>query len=997
MKRKLDKRLSLGIALIIVVVFSLSYLFVMNNGQYESKVVINGFASIGNIKEKEIIKLDGTWEFYPNELIDPDEDFSLYDDSKIYVNVPRQKNNNNIDSNYSYGTYRTKVNINDDLYGLKLRIIKSAYRVFANGDEILSLGQVGSDEKTHVKDSRYQLGIISSKNDEIELVLHLSNFERQKGGIFSSVELGQAENMVSIDKNHSLIEFMFSINLITLGIYFFFLYINRKDAKFLKYYSFMSISAAFILFLLNEQVLRSILGFNYTMRTNLQNISLSSFILNLFLFVASLYPKYVRREVKQFVILTVCGGILLYLFSEGIFGFSLPIIIMFLYSSGIIFIVFYILKILYKATKNKARGYVVTVFLIFNLTLAFLIMVAKTLLIIDLGYIQHILFTISNLSAMYLVSVNYRYDYEYALDLSKSVEITEMNNSAFMNSLSRNVLKPLKSRVKDFDDILINDSSQMSSESVERFRFVRNQTQEVVYLLDNITKAFYTDATHEYHLEVSNFKDLIEESLERITVSMNLGPVRIVNKFNFDAYVNVDENNIKNALYHIVRNSLDNISNVGVIQIDGEIVGDMVFIYIDDDGVGIAPEHLPHIFDRFYKVNSNNEERFGLGLPITKNIIENHFGTINIQSTPHYGTRVMISLPLLTSEVDVYDHDETLELSIVKQDLNFNVMVVSQDEIMINYLKKSYKNLYIFAYQRHDSEKLAENVLKNSIDVLVLDYNHVQLVKDQTAKYIRKYTDMLNTPILMVAPQQVILDLWFQHQINVNDFIESPVDYRNFILKINNLYKSKKAIESGVEKEFRYLHSQISPHFLYNTLNTIIGLSYVDSEKAREGLLNISVYLRAKLDVFNAEIFVPIEEELEVIRSYLEIENLRYEDKVKTSIEVDDNLNFKVPPLMIQNVVENSFKHAFDLKETGNELKITIKLQDGMHIINIIDNGKGMDEIAIRQIYEAKTKGFGYRNTMKRLSLIQGSSINIESKLNQGTNIEIRLPEVTHD
>lgn len=997
MKRKLDRRLSLGIALIIVVVFSLSYLFVMNNGQYESKVVINGFASIGNIKEKEIVKLDGTWEFYPNELIDPNEDFSLYDDSKIYTSVPRQQVQSDMDKTTKYGTFRTQVHVNDDMYGLKLRMVRSAYRVFVNGEEVLSLGTLGTNKEVHKTDSRYQLAVFDLHGDTLDLVLQFSNFDIQKGGIFSSIELGQADHMIQVDKNKNMVELIYSTGLITLGLYFFFLYINRNDAQFLKYYSLMSISAALILLLLNEQVLREFFDFDYSTRILMQSVSLSMFVVNLFLFVSTLYVKYVNQPIKKTVVYLVWFAIFIFLIYHYIFKVSVSILIMGLFAGSIIFIVSYILVILFRAVKDQARGYVISVFLIFNLTMTIIIMIAKATLTINLGYIQHILFTISNLSAMYLVSVNYRYDYEYALDLSKSVEITEMNNSAFMNSLSRNVLKPLRSRVKDFDDILINDSSQMSSESVERFRFVRNQTQEVVYLLDNITKAFYTDATHEYHLEVSNFKDLIEESLERITVSMNLGPVRIVNKFNFDAYVNVDENNIKNALYHIVRNSLDNISNVGVIQIDGEIVGDMVFIYIDDDGVGIAPEHLPHIFDRFYKVNSNNEERFGLGLPITKNIIENHFGTINIQSTPHYGTRVMISLPLLTSEVDVYDHDETLELSIVKQDLNFNVMVVSQDKIMINYLKKSYKNLYIFAYQRHDSEKLAENVLKNSIDVLVLDYNHVQLVKDQTAKYIRKYTDMLNTPILMVAPQQVILDLWFQHQINVNDFIESPVDYRNFILKINNLYKSKKAIESGVEKEFRYLHSQISPHFLYNTLNTIIGLSYVDSEKAREGLLNISVYLRAKLNVFNAEIFVPIEEELEVIRSYLEIENLRYEDKVKTSIEVDDNLNFKVPPLMIQNVVENSFKHAFDLKETGNELKITIKLQDGMHIINIIDNGKGMDETAIRQIYEAKTKGFGYRNTMKRLSLIQGSSINIESKLNQGTNIEIRLPEVTHD
>src|SRR5699024_12784281 len=86
----------------------------------------------------------------------------------------------------------------------------------------------------------------------------------------------------------------------------------------------------------------------------------------------------------------------------------------------------------------------------------------------------------------------------------------------------------------------------------------------------------------------------------------------------------------------------------------------------------------------------------------------------------------------------------------------------------------------------------------------------------------------------------------------------------------------KSSVEEDLNREFKYFYSQISPHFLYNTLNTIIGISYTDSEKTMKTLYNLSIYLRAKLDVFDTELFVPIHTEIDVIKSYLNIEKLRH-------------------------------------------------------------------------------------------------------------------------
>ena len=193
----------------------------------------------------------------------------------------------------------------------------------------------------------------------------------------------------------------------------------------------------------------------------------------------------------------------------------------------------------------------------------------------------------------------------------------------------------------------------------------------------------------------------------------------------------------------------------------------------------------------------------------------------------------------------------------------------------------------------------------------------------------------------------------------------------------------------------KYFYSQISPHFLYNTLNSIIGISYIDSEKARKGLNNLAIYFRGKLDIHRKKGLVPLESELELVSAYLGIEELRYGERLEVEYEVVEGLSAMIPPLTLQTIVENSVNHGLSVKDGGGKIRISTKKEaNGFMRITIEDNGIGMTLEKQEELLKGTGKGIGFKNAMERVKIIRGASLILKSKLNEGTKVEIIIPEV---
>ena len=189
------------------------------------------------------------------------------------------------------------------------------------------------------------------------------------------------------------------------------------------------------------------------------------------------------------------------------------------------------------------------------------------------------------------------------------------------------------------------------------------------------------------------------------------------------------------------------------------------------------------------------------------------------------------------------------------------------------------------------------------------------------------------------------------------------------------------------------LSSQINPHFLFNTLNTVSALIRFDPDMARIVVLKLSNILRRLLR--KHETFVPLREELDFIDDYLDIEVARFgRDNLQIVKHVDEQtLEAFVPSMLLQPIVENCLKHGLAPKLEGGKIQLRTRNQDGRLVIEIEDNGVGISEEKLPHVY---VEGIGLSNVRERLHVLYGADfqLHIRSQPGEGTLIRIEVPEL---
>jgi two-component system LytT family sensor kinase len=190
------------------------------------------------------------------------------------------------------------------------------------------------------------------------------------------------------------------------------------------------------------------------------------------------------------------------------------------------------------------------------------------------------------------------------------------------------------------------------------------------------------------------------------------------------------------------------------------------------------------------------------------------------------------------------------------------------------------------------------------------------------------------------------------------------------------------------------LQNQINPHFLFNTLNSISSLVRFDPETAREVISKLATILRRLLN--SADSFVPLREEVEFIDNYLDIEVVRFgNDKLRVVKELAaDSLDVMVPSMLLQPLVENSIKHGLASKVEGGSIHLRSRLSDSGLIIEVEDDGVGMDASKPDPTESTRGAGIGMANISERLQVLYGDAarMTIDSHEGRGTLVRIRLP-----
>ncbi len=206
--------------------------------------------------------------------------------------------------------------------------------------------------------------------------------------------------------------------------------------------------------------------------------------------------------------------------------------------------------------------------------------------------------------------------------------------------------------------------------------------------------------------------------------------------------------------------------------------------------------------------------------------------------------------------------------------------------------------------------------------------------------------------------------------------------------EIINLKNKAQMNEANLNK----LKSQLNPHFMFNALNVIRALVDEDSDKAKNGITQLSNILRQTLNV-NQQKVISIQEELSIIADYLALEKIRFEERLHWEIKIDEELmNCHIPPMLLQTIVENGIKHGISNLVEGGQIQIYSKNNGDDFEICVVNDG---------QYAPAKDRqGLGLRNSRERLNVIFGPQAKISIQDLNGHQVItcIQLPKkVNHD
>ena len=204
-------------------------------------------------------------------------------------------------------------------------------------------------------------------------------------------------------------------------------------------------------------------------------------------------------------------------------------------------------------------------------------------------------------------------------------------------------------------------------------------------------------------------------------------------------------------------------------------------------------------------------------------------------------------------------------------------------------------------------------------------------------------------------------------------------------LELSSVEQQKSLRE---EAELKALRAQIKPHFLFNSLNTIMSLIRTDADEARRLLQELSVILRSGFK--DNAIQIPLKEELRVIEAFLRIEKARFPEKLQIEYDVDDDIQVNVPPLILQPIVENAVRHGIRDKQGVGTVKISIHKDDEKVHFDVADDGVGMTNEKVENLKFAS--GIGINNVRDRLQSIYEVNLHIDSEPNVGTHVYFSIP-----
>ncbi len=966
-----------------------------------------------------MISLDGEWEFYWGRLLTYEDFHSgagvIAPDG--YFVVPDVWNSYKVNGKKLPGegcaTYRLRIKSNDtDTWkGLKLANMSTAYKLLVDQEVIAANGTVSSIPEGARAEYRPQAVQYKNMDKEYEIIIQISNYTYARGGLWYSIYMGTNRQIQNMKENSSRREMFIFGGIIMMMIYHMAVYIFLRKNTSILYYVLMMLIIAARIPVTGEYLIADILALSdIRPLVVIEYLTICWAPVTWILFLNRFYPKeisgrVVRGAIYAAALLTIFTILVpIRIFTAFLLAYELMVVILFLYA---------LLRFI--AAISQRRGGVGL--MLFATATFFATFINDVLYQWNLissrsgGIFGFSAFVITFIQA-YVLAAQFSKTYYEVAELSGQLLSLDRLKDEFLANTSHELRTPLNGIINITNSVIEDSGGRLDAEQCQNLRVVVSAARRLHRLINDILDiSSLKNGEIRLNIRPVDLRSVAGLTLYELEHQRNDKRIEFVNGIPEDfPPVEADAERLRQIFYNLIGNALK-FTQAGKIEVGAAINAEKAEIWVEDTGRGIPEERHEDIFKPFYQVDSAGTRESGgtgIGLSITKNLIELHGGAIQVISEEGRGSRFAFTLSLSRAEkTDIYvEHtalvpkeeelisdDETVER---RGKSKYSILVAEDDPTNLRALMTVLKSEGYYVNVVTDGQKALEELGRQSnYDLLILDVMMPKLTGYQVLEEVRKRFSSIDLPVILLTVKARQQDIKAGFDAGANDYIAKPFEAEELKARVHTLVQLKELVSGMVETELSFLQAQIKPHFIYNSLSVIAVLTLETPEKAKELLYDLTDYLRGSFRFHNYNGMIPLAEELETVKAYLSIEQARFQDKLEVKYDIDESISVLVPMLTIQPIVENAVRHGLFAKQEGGFVSLWVYREESEVIIRVEDNGGGMSEDILRELLSdtASTKGVGVKNINRRLILFYGKGLEIRSEAGKGTIVLLRIPK----
>ncbi len=589
---------------------------------------------------------------------------------------------------------------------------------------------------------------------------------------------------------------------------------------------------------------------------------------------------------------------------------------------------------------------------------------------------------------------------------SELVKANEIKDE-FLARTSHELQAPLHGIINISAHLLKKETSSLTAEQEENLSLIQDTSTKLSFLVNDlidVTKLRHEDL--QLKLIAVDLYVVTQVIFQLLTMELQGKDVKLVNRIRPGIFAKADENRLRQILYNIFSNAVK-YTKKGEITAMAEEDDRHITLTVSDTGCGIPREQWEQIFIDFnHDILPDRQCKpgMGLGLYISRQLAREMKGDVWIaDSVVGKGTCLSIRLPrgqlqdrntaaLPVSEKKIYEprHENP--------DINRNrkqILLVDDEPINVKALSFILEGEYQVTVAYSGEEALLR-LQNQKFHLLIADMMMPGMSGLELARRIRQSYSLIELPIVIAAARGGEKEIELVYQNGANDYITKPFAEEEIKWRVRTLLNLTDTMERALENESAFLQAQIKPHFIYNALSNIIALCYEDGERAAELLSLLSRYLRHIFQRDQSQRTIFLQQELDIINTYVEIERLRFGGRLHFETYIDPAVQeskIRIPALLIQPLVENAIRHGLFNKQGDGTVSLDITEGEGFIRIVVADDGVGMSDDEVYHILNEKNgKGVGIKNIQQRIASLPKATFLIDSELENGTRCILFLP-----